>query len=426
MTESSTSFELERNGIEKLREHILSFKHKSSSSKAIKVALEALEKEMKRIDRDEKLSNKFKKMTSNELKTNEKTKEEDDLVKVEDNFQDPEEDMEWQDVSSFVTPATAANFDNDTNEINDIGKNLAGMSISSMSSAKIRVKSPLSALAVALHSSLRCQLLGFICTGVPSEESSSFAPAIRDISNNLFVPHKWDKNPNIISIRYRKPGMGMRILRCEASSDHQISIHFQSSNSEVGGVMSFPLENHINLASFKTAFSNNPDGIEPALHYKALPVLFNQFSSTFDLGDASSLTKPSTAIPNVYTPSCIPPPLASAFSPYAKKDFQTDLTPPGLFFNDPSNHSIVPPAGGNLMGPNHPIFFSPYGDTEFQPPFGDGLPGMRPKFDPYGPPMGPTGSGRGRGRGRNSNGGNPNPDHLAPPSSNIDPRNFYL
>lgn len=56
-------------------------------------------------------------------------------------------------------------------------------------------------------------------------------------------------------------------------------------------------------------------------------------------------------------------------------DFDRDLLP-GVGVNDPA---------GNLMGPNHPAF---HGGT--QPVGGGGGYGMRPRFDPFGPPGGPT------------------------------------
>jgi len=53
-------------------------------------------------------------------------------------------------------------------------------------------------------------------------------------------------------------------------------------------------------------------------------------------------------------------------------DFDRDLMPGGL--DDPT---------GNLMGPGHPAFGG------VQPPTGGGY-GMMPRFDPFGPPRGPT------------------------------------
>lgn len=133
-------------------------------------------------------------------------------------------------------------------------------------------------------------------------------------------------------------------------------------------------------------------------------------------------------------------------------DFEGDLLPGGPM---PGGlHGIPPRGGGSQVGPNHPMFDNYYGDDSAYgygdddlgfgnggggfgvPGVGGGM-GMRPRFDPYGPPRGPTepgrgghfpgrGSrlGRGRGRGRGGRGdpawmrggsGNPNPDHMPPP-----------
>jgi hypothetical protein len=79
-------------------------------------------------------------------------------------------------------------------------------------------------------------------------------------------------------------------------------------------------------------------------------------------------------------------------------DFSGDLRPTGLdpspnmqggVYHDPS---ILP---GNLMGPNHPMFHGGVGGGGGMGPLGGvgstgGLLGMHPRFDPFGPPGGPT------------------------------------
>ena len=77
--------------------------------------------------------------------------------------------------------------------------------------------------------------------------------------------------------------------------------------------------------------------------------------------------------------------------------------------------------GGNLMGPNHPMFA---GRGGFDPALSGlpvGGPGtMQPRFDPIHPGVVYDPDGRGLqplGPGRRRLGGNPNPDHLPPPNS---------
>lgn len=98
--------------------------------------------------------------------------------------------------------------------------------------------------------------------------------------------------------------------------------------------------------------------------------------------------------------------------------------PPGGDFAGDLNPSFAPdqPAG-NVMGPNHPMFQGGSGDgfaTNPNDDYRSGF-GMRPRFDPFGPPGGPQqvsypqrGSGGGE---RRRPSGEPNPDHLEPPNS---------
>jgi hypothetical protein len=78
--------------------------------------------------------------------------------------------------------------------------------------------------------------------------------------------------------------------------------------------------------------------------------------------------------------------------------------------------------GGNLMGPQHPLFTGGVrgGGLEGPPIGGPGS--MQPRFDPVYPPG--VDDGQSGNRGRYANGrqkpsrtGEPNPDHLPPPNS---------
>jgi hypothetical protein len=102
-------------------------------------------------------------------------------------------------------------------------------------------------------------------------------------------------------------------------------------------------------------------------------------------------------------------------------DFSSDLLPSVGGGANPMNDPT-----GNLMGPNHPAF------RGGQPPEPRGGYGMRPRFDPFGPPGGPTDPrnidpSRNVDPSRNpqhprqprpppGGAGEPNPDHERPPS----------
>ena len=134
-----------------------------------------------------------------------------------------------------------------------------------------------------------------------------------------------------------------------------------------------------------------------------------------------------------------PPTLDSAFPmtmrpAHLPGDFDDDLNVLGGGYGATDHRWTMPSSspfvGGNLMGPNHPAFAGVGGGMSGVGP-NSGF-GMQPRFDPYGPPGGPTDPsfpgppnhlgggppGRGRGDPRRPGGpGDPNPDHLAPPNS---------
>ena len=87
---------------------------------------------------------------------------------------------------------------------------------------------------------------------------------------------------------------------------------------------------------------------------------------------------------------------------------------PGWGFEDDLN-PFGSGTGGSLIGPGHPGF-GDAGRMGRHP--GANYPGVPAgaRFDPFGPPAGPSRAGsRGRGAGRGIGFGGPNPDHLAPP-----------
>ena len=248
--------------------------------------------------------------------------------------------------------------------------------------------------------------------------------------------------------------------------------------------LSFALQEHMNLDSFaaakkqreRSSRTSSSIRIPPALHYKGLASLLTKFCQTFDLGampddthqgrlpymdhtaiavssrynnssststaprksdlvvpepvrvpgtfgngDEDDIRKPSFQVPTTVDQAFPQPPRA----PYDgsksnhRGDFADDLVTGGI--RDPlrigggTGHM-----GGNLLGPNHPMFGMGDGAPQ-PPPFEGGGPGaMHPRFDPPLPPgvVDPTAT---RGRGNHSRGRrhpyDPNPDHLPPPNS---------
>jgi len=258
----------------------------------------------------------------------------------------------------------------------------------------------------------------------------------------------------------------------------------------------FPLGQHVNLDGFTAAKTKNGGGVvSPSLFYVSLSELLRKFHSMFgvlprtttacdesaplgmempmtDMGqqvlpftDSARAATITTDLDRVLPPDAAaagdtPPnttnsdPLRIMNSQQGRGkhgDFEGDLLPGGP---QPGGlHSLPPYGGGSQVGPNHPMFDRTFGDEDgggfnggddlgFNgggsfgiPGVGGGM-GMRPRFDPFGPPGGPTEPGRGRGpfpgrgsrlgrgRGRGGRGGSmpppggfgfPNPDHMTPP-----------
>eukprot|EP01040_Poterioochromonas_malhamensis_P012633 gene12633-13831_t len=127
---------------------------------------------------------------------------------------------------------------------------------------------------------------------------------------------------------------------------------------------------------------------------------------------------------------------------------RSDLDPFGTEVNIPRIAHPPPVGGGNLVGPNHPMFNPTGQDPNFNQDFNPFFPGNvpqpgyphyqipRPRFDPFGPvpgpnsdfdfgneeydprflPRGPRGPPRGQPRPPNNRFyGEPNPDHFKPP-----------
>eukprot|EP00584_Thalassiosira_punctigera_P023632 CAMPEP_0172575890 /NCGR_PEP_ID=MMETSP1067-20121228/137442_1 /TAXON_ID=265564 ORGANISM="Thalassiosira punctigera, Strain Tpunct2005C2" /NCGR_SAMPLE_ID=MMETSP1067 /ASSEMBLY_ACC=CAM_ASM_000444 /LENGTH=583 /DNA_ID=CAMNT_0013368545 /DNA_START=181 /DNA_END=1932 /DNA_ORIENTATION=- len=255
--------------------------------------------------------------------------------------------------------------------------------------------------------------------------------------------------------------------------------------------LKFTLGQHVNLDGFAAAKTKSGGGsVPPSLFYVSLSDLLTKFSSLFGLlasmqkqeGSLSGMQIVTNAavqslpsIPSKATAAStdfdqfrprLPPVRAAADSAdvtnidplrvvnsQRRGDFDADLLPGGP---QPGGLHQLPPGGGSHVGPNHPMFDRTFGDEDYGGSYDDfgggfgsgggsfGVPGvgggmgMRPRFDPYGPPGGPTEPGRGRGQfpgrgsrlgslrgGRGGRGGRgrvppggfgtPNPDHMTPP-----------
>jgi hypothetical protein len=461
---------------ERVKKYLLECPHVSADHPAIKAAVVAIEKEQQRVDRDRKLQLKFSITKKTTIAINaEPLNLEDSVVVVDSRSSSPpstsrtedsnDEMMEWQDVEEKEKEASDG-------QTSYLGKSLAKQAIETISEYKAKVRSPVAAIAVALHASLRSQHLGFSCTGIPEDESApkgGFAPPVRELPKTQLLPASWDTKPSKIALRYRKSGTGALVLKVEQGEDQTITVCLQSASSKEPSsqTLVFSLGDHVNLDSWSAALKTAAS-VSPALHYKSLAFLLTNFCRTFDLGSidedmneraAASLPYVDNTVPvaqsmqqsdfiparPVEIPSVgasskqprfqneLPTTLGEAFpgiNPLQRSgDFMGDLAPAGLM--DPRVPSAGGRMGGNLLGPNHPMFQGG-GMGMGGPGFGPGgLPlggpgSMQPRFDPIYPegidfPNGPNGGGPpgqpGRRLSRPSRSGEPNPDHLPPPNS---------
>jgi hypothetical protein len=235
-------------------------------------------------------------------------------------------------------------------------------------------------------------------------------------------------------------------------------VRLQPANSKepCSQELSFSLGDHVNLDSWNAARKAAPT-VSPTLHYKALALLLTNFCRTFDLGFImddemsegvaakaaayveNTVTQSNTMQKSDFVPARpveipsvaaapqkpdyrteVPTTLGEAFPGINPMlvggDFASDLAPAGL--RDPRFPLAGGGVGGNLMGPNHPMFRGGGGGMMGGPALG-GPGSMQPRFDPIYPDSidFPNGGTPGRRSNRPSRSGEPNPDHLPPPNS---------
>jgi hypothetical protein len=262
------------------------------------------------------------------------------------------------------------------------------------------------------------------------------------------------KDGNVVRLRYRhanpKSGLSSMILTVQrdtatTASPNAVTVSWEpvSPTDIETKVWAFALEDFVNLESWHVAATRSRM-IAPALHYKSLATFLSTFVSTVCVWPHEPLNRTCTPIesdtggtpyidytmlsgpPNNTTIPTIPrtpaqqvllehghqPPRWSLADPAdplmissnrssdryptgpMQGDFSGDLRPTGLdpfpgyqggVYHDPS---ILP---GNLMGPNHPMFRGGGSGGGGMGPLGSGgMMGMHPRFDPLGPPGGPT------------------------------------
>ena len=544
-------YEQEKNEIQTLKSYLLSQIPTmplppnnillSSNSVALQAAISGLDKELVRLEREERLVKRFTTSSSGDDggKKSSGMKKEDsaadmdyvdiapantDDVKMNDNDNIKDEE-EWEEANPSPAKKHQRQEESEDSTANNNAE-MASSVVARIANANIKVKTPLGALALVLHTAL-VEMSGgedFRCTGVPdanvvsqllgvSNSSAAkptggggFAKPIRELARGELVPSNWEdsqSSSSAVAFRYNC-GKGVYsidsvandvttvYLTVELQQNSDVSVTFQTmpSNDQERQKLTFPLGQYANLDGFQTAKAKSGNGtVPPSLFYISLSELMFQFTSAFGLlsraqscaatvdnnmpiaampsmmpdgatqAAAVKLEVPSMKVPRPNNPSddglavdTDPLKVMDSQRRGKHKDFEGDLLPGGP---QPGGLHDMPSRGmGSQVGPNHPMFDRTFDDDgpldytdEFGGAFGSGRPddfsvpgvgggmGMHPRFDPYGPPGGPTEPGRGgrfpgrgsrlgRGRGRGGRGpappggyGMPNPDHMSPPGS---------
>lgn len=348
--------------------------------RAVRSALDALEKEGKKIERDEKLRKKFAAAEEATTKAGG-----DDAMLLDD---------EWQDVPSAAEHDSGGGGNDDTlassgevlghheaemldppppeEEESALGTELGSAAVASVAASSVLVRDPLSAVALAIHAALVSDAVGFRCTGIPLEKGAGgggFAAPIRDLPKSKLVPDKWDGkvrdagNARVL-LRYRKDGVGSAVLTVRlrgeggdsaadvsAAPTSIVSLTFGPSAEAPAEPLEFPLDRHVNLDGLAAALRR--DGrASPALHYKALGRLLSDVAATFDLGhvgDASGEGVSSAMI--VGPPAPLPAPVGAAVGATAVHVPPDGAVPSRPTGTDPLRpSSVVPPIGGIMPG----------------------------------------------------------------------------
>lgn len=407
-----------------VREHLL--KHSfGTKHPAVVAAIKGLDDAWRTIERDRKLQAKF-----NTTTTTSSTKDtEEDFSRIErptgmDHFSTgPPPVDDWHD----ITKDSSMMEENSTTEY---GSLLAHRAVQSMGDNAVACRMALGALTVALHATLLQH--GYQCTGIPPKsKTTGFAPPVRVIQQ--FLPLDWE-GKTCIQLRYRKT--------------HAVELHTKLEGASVTislGDISMAierLEDHINTTSWSKATQNGSKLASPTLHYKSLAKFLGDFAQRFDLGEAvddhvTSVPLPTEVPPLHQVPESVPrqPVSTSLFNdplrvptvrvppshPYAVG--AGDLLPTGLLKYPQRGMpgANFPNQGGNLVGPNHPMFLGGGGN-------GDPMDhGMMPRYDPIGPPGGPTELDEMRGgRGRKPPGGTGIPNNDMEKRPRFGDNNMFL
>jgi len=282
------------------------------------------------------------------------------------------------------------------------------------------------AIAVVLHYVM--VLEGYHLEGVPASDSTK-------------PPEKWNQSNEIYSFRYKHNRSSMTFsLKCLILEDkllvHAVAIENTKNIFDLELCIDDYVDKNINLSDYAKLYKNFDKLVtlfKVNISRKLVPEINKPGYEENTTAAASTNTNNNNNNRNDnidYDPLRIGPirqPPPSNYDPLRVGGPPIYGPPFGIGTGDrfPAITPPLPGMGGfggntgNWIGPNHPGFginspFAP--DTAFGQPLPRGAVPPGARFDPFGPPTGPFGSGSRGSQGRGPPGFGPNPDHERVPS----------
>lgn len=267
---------------------------------------------------------------------------------------------------------------------------------------------------------------GFTCVTEQGSNVPGFAPSLRELSKSELFPPLWSSllQERSVLILYKHKlcaGKVFQIVLLEFEDRVIITASVRggsSQNFEISCSDYFLKRAELqSMPEIKESFLNlqTLSEIVKGLWNQLCPQLFKSTQNDMKISDQQYIVPPLMAQP----PSSVPQQSVPWNVGSSDLDPFQGVGLPRLGV-PPANHS------GSLVGPNHSIFqpngpnFPAFGEgNEFFPNFGFNVP--QPRFDPYGPVVGPNSNfdldpNRSKFRnGRPPFPGEPNPDHQKPP-----------
>jgi hypothetical protein len=296
----------------------------------------------------------------------------------------------------------------------------------------------------------------FICAYEDGNSVPGFAAPIKDLAKGCFLPNKWEYAKTKLMYKHSERKGTLLFMKIESSNEGKVEISLRD-NSGLGSSFVIPFDEYYvpeesipkcykNVDSLDVLITSLLSEIFPTFNKPSSHDIPNQYKTLFENNNSAQQNIENTdkffanEVPMLHRTN--PPPVTIAPS-IGERDLNP--FPENNIFRNPYP-SIDTNYQGNLIGPDHPYFFpqntDPFagqgseigpGHPYFYPPNSNPFPDStlpQPRFDPFGPVVGPNGPdfgnngmiGRGRGRGRGNIiprtfPGEPNPDHFRPPSN---------